>query len=538
MGAKAKKTKKRISDKIFGVILLSLIGVATGAHAAAPKRPQLLVGIMVEGLNDEYITLLNDYLCDGGFRRLMRDGVTIANLDYGPGVDPAAATAMVFTGAAPSVNGISGAKIYDATTRRGQNILTDPSTIGNFTGETLSPKGILVSTLGDEVRLDAAGTGWVYSAAADPVQAIIMAGHAGNSAFWINADKGNWATTTHYKDLPQTMSARNYTRPLTAAVDTMVWTPLLDASVYPDVPDYKRQYPFRHNFPRKDADRYDHFKASPKANTEITNVAVDYLNGMQFGQRGPVDMLALGYTVAPYPYTRDADNRMETLDSYLRLDRYLDRLFRTIDRRLGAGNALIFLAGCPPSTNGPRDDEKWGVPSGEFSPRKATSLLNMYLMALHGNGEWVTGYFNRNFYLNQRLIKESKLDLADVRAEAAEFLARMSGVSVVYTIDDIIASRAGDNAQALKRNTVVPHSGDVIISLTPGWCVVDDQNALTAEPQAAREAYIPSSAFILGGGVKPQIIDTPVDARVIAPTVSRLLRIRSPNAASLPALRL
>ncbi len=159
-------------------------------------------------------------------------------------------------------------------------------------------------------------------------------------------------------------------------------------------------------------------------------------------------------------------------------------------------------------------------------------------MALHGNGEWVTGYFNRNFYLNQRLIKESKLDLADVRAEAAEFLARMSGVSVVYTIDDIIASRAGDNAQALKRNTVVPHSGDVIISLTPGWCVVDDQNALTAEPQAAREAYIPSSAFILGGGVKPQIIDTPVDARVIAPTVSRLLRIRSPNAASLPALRL
>lgn len=63
------------------------------------------------------------------------------------------------------------------------------------------------------MRLDAAGTGWVYSAAADPVQAIIMAGHAGNSAFWINADKGNWATTTHYKDLPQTMSARNYTRP-------------------------------------------------------------------------------------------------------------------------------------------------------------------------------------------------------------------------------------------------------------------------------------------------------------------------------------
>ncbi len=82
----------------------------------------------------------------------------------------------------------------------------------------------------------------------------------------------------------------------------------------------------------------------------------------------------------------------------------------------------------------------------------------MYLIALHGNGDWVTGYFNRNFYLNQRLIKENRLDASDVRAEAAEFLARMSGVSGVYTIDDIIASRAGDNANELKRNTLVKYA--------------------------------------------------------------------------------
>lgn len=493
---------------------------------------------MVEGLNDEYLTLLDDYLTEGGFKHLMRDGAMIANLDYGPGVDPAAATAMIFTGAAPSVNGIPAATVYDRIKRRGRNILLDSATIGNFTNETYSPKAVRVSTLSDEVRLDAAGTGWVYSVAADPVQAIIMAGHAGNSAFWINADNGNWATTTHYKDVPRTMSARNYTQPLAAKLDTMSWTPLLFPSSYPDIPDYKKQYPFRHNFPHKDADRYDRFMASAKGNTEVTNVAIDYLNSMDFATRGPIDMLALGYTLAPYPYTRDADNRMETLDAYLRLDRDIERLIKAADRRAGAGNTLFFIAGCPPAGNGPRDDEKWGVPSGEFSPRKAISLLNMYLMALHGNGEWVTGYFNRNFYLNDHLIKQNKLEASAVRAEAAEFLARMSGVSAVHTIDDIIAARAGDNAQALKRNTVVANTGDVVVNITPGWFVVDDINAVTATPQASRDAYIPSSAFIMGPGVKPQIINETVDARTIAPTISRLLRIRSPNAASLPALRL
>lgn len=512
--------------------------MAAGAQPSAPRRPHLVVGIMVEGLNDEYLELLNDYLVDGGFKRLMRDGATIANLDYGPGVDPAAATAMIFTGAAPSVNGISAANIYDRTNRRGRNILLDSATIGNFTNETYSPKAIKVSTLGDEVRLDAAGTGWVYSIAPNPVQAIIMAGHAGNSAFWLNADNGNWATTTHYKDVPRTMSARNYTRPLSTSLDTMTWTPLLFPSSYPDIPDYKKQYPFRHNFPHKDADRYDRFIASAKGNAEVTNIAIDYLNTMEFGTRGPVDMLALGYTLAPYPYTRDADNRMETLDAYMRLDRDIERLIKAADRRAGAGNTLFFIAGCPSSSNGPRDDEKWGVPTGEFSPRKATSLLNMYLMALHGNGEWVTGYFNHNFYLNDRLIKQNKLDAAAVRAEAAEFLARMSGVSSVYTLDDILASRAGDNAQALKRNTVVANTGDIIVGITPGWVVVDDINAVGATPQAERDAYTPSSAFIMGPGVKPQTITETIDARAIAPTVSRLLRIRSPNAASVPALRL
>ena len=533
-----KNKRTDIQHKILCAVLLTLVTASAGAQTA-PKRPQMVVGIMVEGLSQDYLDLLHNHFTDGGFKRLMRDGATLSNVDYGPGVDAAAATAIIYTGAAPSVNGIPAEYVYDRERRRSRSILLDTAKIGNFTNETYSPAAILVSTLGDEVRLDAAGTGWVYSVAPDPAQAIIMTGHAGNSGFWINDHTGSWATTTHYKDVPRSISSRNYRRPISTVLDTLKWEPLLTPAQYPDVPDYKRQYPFRHYFGRKDVDRYRQYKASAKANEEVTSIAEEYLSTMALGTRGPVDMVNIGYTLSPYPYTADGDNRMETIDADLRLDRDLARLMKAIDHRTGAGNSLIFLAGYPARPTSRRDDEKWGLPSGEFSPRKAISLLNMYLIALHGNGDWVTGYFNRNFYLNQRLIKENRLDASDVRAEAAEFLARMSGVSGVYTIDDIIASRAGDNANELKRNTLVKYAGDVVVNITPGWSVTDDtvSGAVNA-PQVAREAFFPSTVIVMGPGVKPQTIDEKIDARRIAPTVCRLLRIRSPGAASLPAVRL
>ncbi len=515
-----------------------MIGFAAEAQAV-PPRPKLVVGIMVEGLNADYLSLLENHLSPGGFRRLMNEGAAIADLDYGTRLDPAAATALIFTGATPPVNGIHAARIYDPSAKRVSPTLNDPSAIGNFTDQTFSPAAIAVSTIGDEVRMDAAGTGWVYSIAPDPEAAIIMAGHAGNSAFWIDDKTERWATSTYYKDVPVAISSRNYRQPLASRIDTMAWEPLIQPQLYPDIPTYKAQYPYRHTFSRKETDRIDRFKASPKVNHELTQIAIDYLSSMQFAQREAIDMLNLAYTLTPYPYSRDGDNRLETLDAYLRLDRDLAALFKSIDTKAGKGNALIFLVGHPSSNTGRRDDEKWGVPTGVFSAKKAASLLNAYLMALHGNGEWVNGYYDRNFYLNRQTIKNYSLDPTTVRAEAAEFLERMSGVTTVFTIDDIIASRAGDNAAALKRNTSVDNSGDVIVNITPGWEILDDFNltGVNGTTTIARDNFISSPAFIMGPGVPAVKINTPVDARAIAPTVSRILRIRSPNAASMPALK-
>ena len=530
-----RKDKSSIPSRLICALVASVVTAmampASAQTIPSLTRPQLVIGITVEGLDDDHLRLLNHLFTNDGFRRLMREGVTFENVDYGPQVDATAATAILFTGAAPTVNGITSGPVYNPITRQQR------SSFFNTKENRLSPSSILVSTLADEVRLDGGGTGFVYSLSANPEEALIMAGHAGNSAYWIDDVSGRWTTTQYYNDTPQPITGRNFSNPLTARIDTMEWKPMLPPSQYPDVSVSRKNRPFDHRFLHTDPNLYKAFKSSPRGNQEITEVAEEYLTQMTLGKRGVMDMLNLSYSVAPYAYAKDDDTRFEMFDSYLRLDRDLERLFKLADNQVGRENLVIFLVGTPAPSSGRRPEERWQIPQGQFSGRKASSLLNMYLMALHGHGDGVSGQHARNFYLNHDLIKERQLDLSDVRAEAAEFLTRMSGVSTVYTVDDIIASRAGDDPAAMKRNVSVTTSGDVIVEINPGWELIDDDmDGFTLSP--TRHAANISSAYIFAPGVSPEKIKVPTDARVIAPTVARLLRIRSPNAASLPPHRL
>ena len=520
---------------------VALLGGSARAIAAEPRaaveRPGLVVGILVEGLDEDILRLLDAHLSPGGFKRLMSEGAVAGDIDYGTPLDPVAAAAMIYTGTSPAVNGIPAANVYQPSKHRSRPVLSDSSQMGNFTADLLSPAAIHVSTLGDEVRIDGNGPTYVYALAADPSRAIIMAGHAGNGAYWIDDINGRWASTTYYRDLPQSITLRNYNSPLDSRLDSVAWGPLFGTlQSYPDLTAATRQNGFSYNFPRNSRDRFRSFKVSAKGNEEVTDMATDLLHYQMLGQHQGIDMLSLGYTVAPYPYSLTPTPRAETLDAYIRLDRDIQKLMKAIDKRPGTDRTLIFVAGLPAPASSRPDEERWRLPSGEFSSRKARSLLNMYLMALHGNGEWVTGYHDRHFYLNHQLIKEQKLDISDVRAEAAQFLTRMSGVSNAYTIDDVMAARVGADPAALRRNTSVEHTGDIILEINPGWTAVDDLEG--GPDHFSRLASTANPLIIWGAGVPPARIDEPVDARRIAPTVARLLRIRSPNAASLSPSRL
>ena len=520
--------------RLFIALVASV--AALGMSAADAEQARLLVGIVVDGLDNDYLDLLRDRFGEGGFRRLEREGAVILNTDYGPGLDAAAATATLMSGAAPSLSGIGAEKRYDRERLREVDIYSAPDILGNFTTTGFSPAALRVSTIADEARIAAGGVNVVYAVAPSPAQAIALAGHAANAALWLDSKTGNWASSTYYKEMPVAVATRNRTAPLSSRLDTMSWTPTLAPEDYPALPDHLRRYPFRYVFPRSNTARLDMFGDSPLVNREVNSVAADLISTLKIGQHeGVTDVLNLAYTLVPYTYGKSPDNRAELMDAYVKLDRNLEQLFSDIDRLVGLDKTVVVLAATPPSGRSRRDDEQWGIPYGEFSTRKAISLLNIYLMAVYGNGDYVTAYHRGQFYLNHHLLKERSLNEREVRSQAAAFLARMTGVDRVHTIDEVIEGHAGEQPEALRRNTVASTSGDLIVSVAPGFEIVDDFNSNPVPGRTVmveRTASTVAPVFIMAPEIAAQTLGQPVDARAIAPTVCRILRIRSPNGAS------
>lgn len=528
----------QIKHRVVGVaVAASLAGISMCGQQVPDKRPSLVVGIMVDGLSMDYISLMQGYMSDGGFRRLMRDGLTVTDLDYGTSVDAPTAAAIAYTGAVPAVNGIGASIVYDPELRLARSAFHDPVSMGNYTDATVSPNALRVSTVSDEIRIAGGGLGSVYAISPDQATALIQGGHSGNNASWIDDVTGNWASTAFYKEMPVALQSRNRMMPLSVRLDTIAWTPFMAIDRYPDLPSYKKAYPMRNAFLRKDTNRYKAFKKSAPVNSEVTSIAAEYLSTLKLGTHDETDMLNLAYTAQPYDYSSDADARIEQMDIYLRLDKELERLFAAIDKGPGMDRTLVFIAGTPRNARSRRDDERWSIPHGEFSPRRAMSLLNVYLIALHGNGEWVNGYHDKHIFLNERLAKERSLDMKALRADVAGFMTRMSGVTEAYSIDDIINLKAGVNPQAMRNNTVIENAGDVVITIAPGWQVTDSGSDLEM-PMVERSGVTTAPGFILAPGVKAATIDTPVDARIMASTIARCLRIRAPNGASIPPLKL
>lgn len=519
-------------SRLITSLMVSLVAANSLAVRADASRPRLVVGIVVDQLRTDYVDYLRDIFSERGFRRLLDSGVYLKNVDFkAPMADASAATTLLYTGAYPSINGVAGATIYDATLGTAQSSLADPSLMGNFSNDGYSPKGIRVSTLADELQVDGAGLGNIFSIAPDAVPALAMAGHAGTSAFWLDGNSGKWSSTTYFRETPRTITHKNNDTPLIARLDTLQWKPLLDLDRYPGLPAQKKFYPFRYYFPKSDRDVYNRFKISPLVNDEITDIAIGYLDEYRLGNRGDViDMLNVEYTAAPWPYTADGDSRLELEDTYLRLDRQIGRLLDAIDAGAGLENTVIFLSSTGYYNDSSDYDAKFRVPTGDFSLKRATSLLNAYLSAKFGNGQYILSLHDGALFLNPKTIEERKLDQGEVTKAARDFLCRMSGVAEVRTFREILAS-ASPEAEALRLSIDPRAAADLYMSFTPGWNVVDDLH-FPVKSYPVRDIMLNTPAIIMAPALKPTTISDRVEAASLAPTLAGLIRIRPPNGAS------
>lgn len=506
-----------------------LLAVTSAGAQDAPQVPALVVNIVIDQLRSDYLDAFTPLYGEGGFARLKEKGRFYSQAEY-PFDDPDCASAMacLMTGTSPYVNGIVGKHWLDRQSLLPVFCVDDDTYPGLYTSEKTSPRNLAVSTIGDELKVSTEGKGLVFSIAPTREAAVLGAGHAANGAFWLDDWTGKWATTCYYDGYPDWATAYEASSSLENRIGSIVWKPLNDmvANFKYFVTDGAKEKAFNHKFTSNR--KFREFKATACVNDEVNSLAKQAIEKGGLGTDAATDMLTLTYYAGAYDHQSARQYGMEMQDTYARLDRQLEELFNFVDERVGMDKTLFVV-----TSTGYCDSEelmdlsKYRIPTGIFSITKAKLLLNMYLIAVYGPGDYVETAIENQLYLNLKLIENRNLNLTEVLDRCSAFLIQLSGVKDVYTSQRLALGAWTPGISKLHNAYNPKCSGDIIIQVSPGWLL---NNEDTHEQSLSRESYLSFPLFLLGTGIEPEKVRIPVTIDRVAPTVAQALRIRAPNA--------
>ena len=510
-------------------LITSILALTFGSLQAQPMppSPKLVVTLTIDQLRTDYMEAFSSLYGERGFKRLLREGKVFRQMEYSFNVtDRASAMAALYTGTTPSMNGIIAERWFDPKTLRPKNCVDDSAFMGNYTDQNTAPTQLLTSTFADELKIATKNAALVYAIAPFRDAAVLSAGHSGNGAFWLNHATGKWCGTTYYGEYPWWLSQYNEQQSPDFRIKEMEWNPLHPITSYTFLPEW-RTIPFKYKFEIEKDNKFRRLITSPLINDEVNRVTEDLLDKSNIGKDEITDLLAMTYYAGNYNHRSTQECAMEMQDTYARLDRSIANLLDILERKVGLQNVLLCIASTGYTDPDGADIGIYRIPGGEFRLNRCDTLLNMYLMATYGEGQYVEGFYNQQIYLNHKLIEEKQLDLSEVQEKSAEFLVQFSGVNKVYSAYHLLLGSWSPQIDRIRNGFHRHRSGDLIIEVLPGWTVMQENSN---DNRVVRAAAIPAPLILLGKGVKPEIIRTPVATDRIAPTLSNAMRIRAPNA--------
>ena len=475
-----------MNKRQFTSALLAIIASTVQAQMAQ-QVPRLVVNIAIDQLCTDYIEVFAPYFGSEGFRKLMDKGKVYENASYPfTPVDRASAIASIVTGSTPFYNGIIGTRWLDRNTLRPIECTEDNLYNGIYTTEKASPKNLLTSTIGDELKVSTAGKAIVYAIAKEKDAAILSAGHAADGAFWKDSYTQNWCSSSYYlKKIPTWLTEYNATT----------------------------------NSKRK--------KTEFEELTELTNLAVLCIERAGMGTDQVSDLLNITLSGAPDMRGKKSTEWQSTLtQTYINLDRQLADLVATIESKVGVQNVVFYLTGTG-YVDEPLDDYRhYGVPAGTFYINRTANLLNMYLGALYGSDKYVDGCSRNRIYLNLKLIEQKRLRLNEILNVSQSFLLQCEGVLNVHTEETLLRSDQSE-LQKIRNGFNASVGGNLLLETIPGWQVYNEDTKEIYDTNL-RCVYFP--IIIYGAQTLAEKISTPVTVDRIAPTIAKSIHIRAPNA--------
>lgn len=528
------------------IVLLSFQSFAQKAAAkqepAEPKRPKLVVGIMVDQMRWDYLyRYYSRYTATGGFKRLLNQGFSCENtlIPYVPTIT-CVGHSSVYTGSVPAINGMTGNNWYDYEKNKAVYCTEDKTvkTVGSTTtaGEQ-SPRNMLTTSICDELKLATNFRSKVIGIAIKDRGGILPAGHSANAAYWYDGASGKWITSTYYmNELPQWVNNFNAKN----VVDTFYtkgWNTLYPISTYVQSTKDENSYEakpfgadqkgFPYDLKRFAGKNYGSVSSTPYGNTMTMMMAKEAIANEAMGKDSITDFLAVSFSSTDYVGHAFGPNSIEIEDTYLRLDRDLGELFDYLDKTVGKGQYLAFLTADHGVAHVPAFLNENKLPGGLLDDNKMVTDLNVMLKEKYNYGNLVLGGFNYEVCLNRSLIDSAKLNKKAIVDDVVRFVKTIKGVDRAFPIDELMSQPMSYKVREMISNGWYPkRSGDVQLVLTAGY-IDGGPTGTTHGLWNPYDSHIPLLWY--GWNIKQGKSNNEVYMTDIAATLAAMLKIQMPS---------
>jgi len=468
--------------------------------------------IVVDQFRYDYLTRFRAAY-NGGLEELLTKGAVYTNARYihFPTVTAVGHSTML-SGALPSVSGIVSNEWYDRETKKNVTSVSDPKEkLLGAAGEASSPRRLLVSTVGDELRIVNPNSKVIGISLKDRA-AILPAGHMANGAYWFDNKSGGFVSSTFYfKDLPAWVKDFNGSRPADkfAASDWM-----------------------GKKFPEAGEKLNESLAASPWGNELIEAFAERAVDSEQLGKRGITDLLAVSFSSNDYVGHAMGPDSAEVQDMAIRTDLLLRKLFAYLDKQVGMKDVLVTFSADHGVAPVPEVSQQRRMEAGRVPAHAVENAVQTALVAKFGEGQWIEKLFDGGamIYLNLDLMREKKVDRAAAERVAADAARGVPHVFRAYTREQIMNGETGDDMVSVAvRNGFFPSRGeDIVVIQEPNWLF--GASGTSHSTPFGYDTHVP--VIFMGPGIKPGKYYQSIAVNDIAPTLATMLSVEIPSGAA------
>ena len=555
-------------------LLLVLVVVTSGQRRNQPdnvrlKRPRLVLLIVVDQFRYDYLERFGDLFAPNGLRRLMRDGAswTQSNYDHFP-TYTAPGHGTMMTGAYPAETGIIANEWPDRTTGKKVTSVSDVSVklLGGRAGDTgSSPRRLMSSTVGDELRLITNDRSKVIGVSIKDRSAILPAGRHANAAYWFSITSGTMVSSTYYFDqLPAWVTTFNNPRPADQYFGKK-WERLLAESEYvkragPDSPPWEvvsasgDTNAFPHTITGGATTPgpafYSAFDHSPFSNELVLTFAQQAISNEQLGQDEDTDVLTVSFSGNDYVGHRYGPYSQEAMDVTLRTDRQIATLLDFVESKVGLANTLVAftadhgvspipehaaaigLGGARVKTTDLLAAMRAGIKARYNSDGKSPDPTVDYIYKFDDNGLARDGFMNGNVYFNYDALERDKVNAEELAQVVGRAAFTVPGVARYFTRAQLLrgATSITDPIERRVLHGFHPsRSGDVVLIAEP-FKYLGDTLAATHGSPYSYDTNVPT--IIMGTGVIAGRYFEPATPADIAPTLCALLGLTPPSNAT------